>query len=194
MTAARGKPVVVPGAPSACAPVSSDRQEDARDAEAGLARYVELRALARRFLVTERPNHTLAATDLAHEVWLRLADAVPTQDLPLAEFRRLAATAMRHALVDHARRRGRQKRGGAAARISLDALELATAGDFEDLLAVDDAIERLATRDPALAELVRLRFFAGLTVDETAKALGTSPRSVDRDWTLAKALLHGLLQ
>ncbi len=159
-----------------------------------LERYRELRALARRVLFTERPNHTLAATEVAHEVWLRLSGtALPEGEVELADFRRLAATAMRHVLIDHARARGRLKRGGAGARISLDALELVTAGDFDDLLAVDEAIEHLAGKDPALAELVRLRFFAGLTVDETAQALGISPRTVDREWTLAKALLQRVL-
>lgn len=158
-----------------------------------LDRYRELRALARRLLFTERPDHTLAPTDLAHEVWLRLAGTTLPVELPIAEFRRVAATAMRHLLIDYARTRGRHKRASSRRRISLDALELVSSGNIEELVAVDDAIEQLAKKDAALAELVRLRFFAGLTVKETARVLGSSTRSVDRDWNLAKALLQQLL-
>lgn len=159
-----------------------------------LARYRELRALARRLLFAERRDHTLAATDLAHEVWVRLARADDATHLTPEDFRRLAATAMRHVLVDHARTRGSRKRGGGATRLSLDALELAAAGDYEDILAVDEALEQLQEKDAGLANLVRLRFFAGLTVDETAQALGASPRTVDREWNLAKSLLLRLLR
>lgn len=159
-----------------------------------LARYRELRGLARRLLFAERRDHTLAATDLAHEVWVRLAGADDATRISPEDFRRLAATAMRHVLVDHARTRGSRKRGGGATRLSLDALELAAAGDYDNILAVDEALEQLQEKDPGLANLVRLRFFAGLTVDETAQALGASPRTVDREWNLAKSLLLRLLR
>lgn len=158
-----------------------------------LDRYRELRALARQLLFAERKNHSFGPTDLVHEAWLRLSGQAAPGQLSHDEFRRLAATTMRHVLVDHARARARQKRSGSGERIPMDALDLAVAGQFDDLLAVDEAIERLRAKDPALAELVRLRFFAGLTVDETAQALGTSPRSIDREWTLAKALLLRML-
>ena len=170
-----------------------DPQAASAGDQQALDRYRELRALARRLLAAERPDHTLAPTDLAHEVWLRLAGTTLPDGLPIAEFRTLAARAMRHLLIDHARTRGRDKRPGSRKRISLDALELVSAGDFGELMALDEAIEQLAGKDPALAELVRLRFYAGLTVDETAQALGVSPRSVDRDWSLAKALLQRML-
>ena len=159
-----------------------------------LAQYRELRALARKLLVDERRGNSLAATDLAHEAWLRLVGGESPRDMPIDEFRRRAAMVMRHVLIDRARARATRKRGGARVKLSLDALDLAATGDFADLRAVDEAIERLGEHDPALAELVRLRFFAGLTIEETATAMGESTRSVNRDWSLAKALLVELLQ
>lgn len=159
-----------------------------------LAQYRELRALARTLLVDERRGSSLAATDLAHEAWLRLVGGESPRDLPIDEFRRRAAMVMRHVLIDRARARATRKRGGARVKLSLDALDLAVTGDFADLLVVDEAIERLGEHDPTLAELVRLRFFAGLTIEETAIAMSESVRSVNRDWSLAKALLAELLQ
>lgn len=141
----------------------------------------------------ERKSHTLQATALVHEVWLSLLHSGSTTASDPARFHQLAALAMRHVLIDHARTRGRQKRGGGAAKISLDALALAARGDNDRILAVDDAIQRLEQSHPDLAELVRLRFFSGLSVEDAAKVLGTSVRTVHREWTTARALLAALL-
>lgn len=151
--------------------------------------YEQLRAVARQMLLDQKPGHTLQATALVHEVWLRLRPNGTAAPCGQEQFHRLAATAMRHILIDHARGRGRQKRGGRRARISLDAVELACEGHTDDILAVDEAIERLRAVEPALSELVQLRFFAGLTVEESAQALGQSARTVYRDWDYAKTLL-----
>lgn len=156
--------------------------------------YRALRNLARTLVLAERTGQSLAATDLAHEAWLQLAGNKGLRDLSPDEFRRHAALVMRHLLIDRARARATHKRGGRRLRLPLDALELAATGDYGELLAVDEAIEKLAARDPGLGELVRLRFFAGLSVDETAIALGQSSRTVNRDWIFAKALLVELLK
>jgi len=156
--------------------------------------YEELRNLARRLMLSERRGHSLAATDLAHEVWLRLVGKDDVRTLAKDEFRRRSAQVMRHLLVDRARARAIRERGRNLLQVSFDALDLAATGRFADLLAVDEAIEQLAARDAALAEVVRLRFFAGLTVDETAEVLGLSTRTVNRDWIYAKALLAQMLK
>ena len=155
--------------------------------------YRQLRAVAARMLAEERPAHTLQATALVHEAWLKLLQSGSATVSDPAHFYLLATTAMRRILIDHARTRGRQKRGGAAARIPLDALTLAGTGDTDLILAVDDAIERMGQSHPELVQLVRLRFYAGLSVEEAARVLGTSVRTVHRDWTGARALLAALL-
>ena len=151
--------------------------------------YEQLRAVAKQMLVGQRPGHTLQATALVHEAWIRLLRSGQSTPAGPGHFHRLAATAMRHILIDHARAANRQKRAGRRERIALDAVELAGEGRTDDILAVDAASERLRERNPALAELVQLRFFAGLTVEEAARALGQSERSTYRDWDFAKALL-----
>lgn len=156
--------------------------------------YQQLRALARHLLQDQRRNHTLQATALVHEAWLRLQHGDPGVLADPGRFHRVAAQAMRHLLIDHARARGRQKRKGRITQISLDALELATAGRTDDVLAVDAAIDSLRQSHPQLAELVELRFFAGLTNEEAARALGLSERTVYRDWTYAKVLLLRALE
>jgi RNA polymerase sigma factor (TIGR02999 family) len=157
--------------------------------------YEQLRAIARKRLLLERKDHTLGATDLVHEAYLAVARHLDDRDWQSrGHFYRAAAEAMRHILVDHARRRGRVKRGGGARKEALNLVDLAVAGEGVDILAVDDAVERLKAEDPELAEIVRLRFFAGLSVDETATALGISPRTVARQWTFARAWLHRALE
>jgi RNA polymerase sigma factor (TIGR02999 family) len=151
--------------------------------------YEQLRAVARQMLLDQKPGHTLQATALVHEAYLRLVRSGSATPQEPSHFYRLAASVMRHILIDHARRGVRQKRGGRAERIALDAVELASSGRTEDLVAVDEAIERLRAHEPGLAELVQLRFFAGLTVEEAAATLGHSVRTVYRDWDYAKALL-----
>jgi RNA polymerase sigma factor (TIGR02999 family) len=151
--------------------------------------YTELRAIARWRLASERAGHTLQATALVNEVCLRLlgADAVSWNDR--AHFFAAAADAMRRILLEHARNRGRQKRGGGRKRLSLDAMDLVVDQDHHDVLALDEAIGRLEQQDPRLGQLVKLRFFAGLSVQETARALGLSEKTVQRDWKLARAWL-----
>jgi len=152
--------------------------------------YEELRGLAAHYLRGERPNHTLRPTELVHEAFLRLAkrgDAPP--DRP-EQFFALAARAMRHVLVDHARKRGAAKRGGGRTALPLDELRELSVEQDQLLIEVDDALARLAALEPRLSEVVELRFFGGLTVEETARATGASPKTVQRRWTLARSWLH----
>jgi RNA polymerase sigma-70 factor, ECF subfamily len=159
--------------------------------------YEQLRKAAQLRLSGERAGHTLQATALVHEAYLKL---VGLRDLPWqgrAHFYAAAAEAMRQVLLDHARARGRVKRGGGLGRIDLD--DVATLGgpiaedhrpDREDFVALDDAIRRLGSRDPRMAEVVRLRFYAGLEISEVALLLGVSERTVKNDWAFAKAWLE----
>lgn len=156
--------------------------------------YQELRNLAKRLMLGEKRGHSLAATDLAHDAWLRLVGQEKLRMLAPDEFRRRATLVMRYLLIDRARARAVRERGRRMLELSLDAIDLATTGRFDDLLDIDEALEKLATRDPALAELVRLRFFAGLTIEEAAEVLGQSTRTVNRDWNYARALLVQILK
>ena len=151
--------------------------------------YDQLRALAQQRLIQERPGHTLQATALVHEAYLKL---VGPRDIPWAgqaHFYAAAAEAMRRILVDHARRRNREKRGGKGGRVHLNVLDLANAENSEEILALDEALCRLEQQEPEVGKIVRLRFFAGLSVDQTAESLGVSPRTVDRRWKFARAWL-----
>jgi RNA polymerase sigma factor (TIGR02999 family) len=126
-----------------------------------------------------------------HEAWLRLADDQAGFAFgSRAHFFKAAAEAMRRILIEHARARGRGKRGGGARRVPLSAIEIVQQADCGEILSVDDAIRRLEERDERLAEIVKLRFFAGLSEQETAEALGLSDRTVRREWTLARAWLR----
>lgn len=155
--------------------------------------YAELRAMAQTHLRNERPDHTLQATALVHEVYLRLlGDERPAWNRR-RHFFYAAAEAMRRILIEHARKRGRVKRGGKRVRVPLTGLNLATTHDPEEILALDDAIRRLEEQDPKAAEVVRLRFFAGLSVEETARALDLSDRTVKREWAVARAWLFRAL-
>lgn len=156
--------------------------------------YEHLRALARRLLSDQRPGHTLQATALVHEAFLRIQHGDGAIVGDASRFHRVAAQAMRNILIDHARARGRQKRAGRIGQIPLDAVELASLGKTDEVLAVDEAIAQLRTTHPELAELVELRFFAGLTNEEAARALGSSERTVYRDWMYAKVLLMRALE
>jgi RNA polymerase sigma-70 factor, ECF subfamily len=161
--------------------------------------YAQLRALAGGLMAGERAGHTLQPTALVSEAWLRLAGG-PAEP---GEFYRAAAVAMRRILVDHARRRGAAKRGGGWdratldgdwARTSLGGLDLESEEGCGRLLALDGAIVRLEREDPRAAEIVRLRFYAGLSVDQTAAAMDLSRRTVLRDWEFARAWLLDELQ
>ena len=149
--------------------------------------YQELHQLARRLMGNERASHTLQATALLHEAWLRLAE--PGGDyVDRGHFLRVAARAMRHVLVDHARARAAHKRGNGL-RVDLDAEALAAPDDAASLLAVDETLARLHALDPQLAQIVELRFFGGLDNPSVAESLGISLRSVERGWRTARAFL-----
>ena len=151
--------------------------------------YDEFRALARHYLTQERANHTLQPTALVHEAYMKLVDQTRVDWQGRNHFFAVAAQAMRRILVDHARSRQRDKRGGGRARVALDeAIALSPQKD-EDVLALDEALEKLAQLDPRQAKVVELRFFGGLSVEETAEVLGISTQSVLRDWKLARAWL-----
>ena len=151
--------------------------------------YDQLRALAQQRMMHERPGHTLQATALVHEAFLKLVGPRAIPWAGQAHFYAAAAEAMRRILVDHARTRHRGKRGGKGSRVLLNVLDLAEAQNSEEILALDEALCRLEQQEPAVSEVVRLRFFAGLSVDQTAESLGVSPRSVDRRWKFARAWL-----
>lgn len=152
--------------------------------------YEELRALAGRFLRREAAGHTLQPTALVHEAYLHLVDQTRASYLDRQHFFAVAATAMRRILIDHARGRGRQRRGGGRARVELDEGIDACEQSQVDLLALDDALTQLGELDPLKARIVELRFFAGLTVDEVAQVLATSPRTVKREWAVAQGWLY----
>jgi RNA polymerase sigma factor (TIGR02999 family) len=151
--------------------------------------YEELRQLAAQKLAQEKPGQTLQATALVHEAYLRLVGNDDEQRWDSrGHFFAAAAEAMRRILVDSARRKRTQKRGGDLHHQRLD--DIAAPEPGEDLLALDDALQKLAARDPLKAKLVELRYFAGLTGDETAKVLGISPATADRHWAYARAWLQ----
>ena len=151
--------------------------------------YGELRRLAHYHLRGERVHHTLQTTALVHEVYVRLAGIKGLQWRDRAHFFAMAGTLMRRVLVDYARRQKRDKRGGGVAVTSLDDHAIAAVPSV-DILGLDDALTRLAAADPQQARVVELRFFGGLSIEETAEALNISPATVKRDWTTAKAWLH----
>ncbi len=153
--------------------------------------YNELRRLAAARLAHEKPGQTLQATALVHEAYLRLVDAEKAQHWNgRGHFFGAAAEAMRRILVDSARRKAGEKRGGNLERVELNEGQLAAAGRSIDLIALDEALERLAERDPRKAELVKLRFFAGLSIRQAADALGISESTADADWAYAKSWLR----
>ncbi len=169
--------------------------------------YGELRRLAQAHLRRERPGHTLQRTVLVHEAFLRLVNQRDVQWQGRSHFMGLASRLMRRILVDHARARLAVKRGDGAAHVSLEeafgnagepdhdaeAALAAARGEGVDLVALDDALSRLEALDPQQAQVVELRFFGGLTVEETAEALGISTATVKREWAVARAWLHRAL-
>ncbi len=155
--------------------------------------YEQLRAIAQLEMNQERPGHTLQATALVHEAYLRLAGASVQWSGPGA-FYHAAAEAMRRILIEHARAKGRVKRGGGVARVPLAVDDLAAREDAAEIEAVDRAFRRLEERDSDAAAVVRLRFYAGLSVEQTAAALGLSVRTVAREWTYARAILQTELE
>ena len=149
----------------------------------------ELHRLARRYMRGERPGHTLQPTALVNEAYLRLVGVSRIRWQNRGHFLAVAARAMRHILVDLARARGYQKRGGGVAAVPLDGLDVAGATPGPDVVALHDALEALAQFDARKSQVVELRYFGGLTVEETAEVLGVSPETVMRDWKFAKAWL-----
>jgi RNA polymerase sigma factor (TIGR02999 family) len=151
--------------------------------------YEELRRIARRQLRHEGVGHTLNTTALVHEAYLRLAAPSHLDISGRAEFLSIAAMAMRRVLIDYARQRTAQKRGGVQMRVELDDLEVAAEGRAEQLVALDEALTALAVSNPRLARVVDCRFFGGMSQEETALALQLTPRTVRRDWTKARMWL-----
>ncbi len=158
--------------------------------------YDELHGIAQRFMAGERRDHTLQPTALLNEAWLRLAGSPDAQYVDRTHFLRVAARAMRHVLVDHARAKRSAKRGGGRAAVSLDIDEALAywESDHTDLLALHEALERLNEKDPQLNDIVELRFFGGLTAEETGSALGLTERQVGLGWSFARGWLHRELQ
>jgi RNA polymerase sigma factor (TIGR02999 family) len=154
--------------------------------------YGELHRQAERFMRTQAPGHTLQVTGLVHEAYLRLVNQEGAEWQSRAHFFGVAGKAMRSILVDHARARGAAKRGAGAQRLTLGAVDAAAgagAGGEVDVVALDEALSRLAALDPEQSRLVELRYFAGLGIEETAEVLGVSPATVKRQWRVTRAWL-----
>ena len=152
--------------------------------------YEELRRLAGHKMASEAPGHTLQATALVHEAWLRLGGANQPTWQSRAHFFAAAAEAMRRILVERARRKQSRKRGGGAEHEELDESVLVLTAPADELLAVHEALDGLGREDPSAAELVKLRYFVGMTMEETASALGLAHRTAERLWTYARAWLR----
>jgi RNA polymerase sigma factor (TIGR02999 family) len=181
------------GAPDAAAQVTrllADLRGGDEDAASRLLPlvYDELRRQAAAYFVAERADHTLQPTALVHEAFLRLVHEPDSRWESRAHFYRVAALAMRRVLVNHARDRARLKRGGGAARVPLEVVDV---GDeaAPDLVALDEALRRLGGVDPRKEQVVQLRYFGGFSIDDTARLLDVSPAQVKRDWTTARAFL-----
>lgn len=155
--------------------------------------YEELRAIARDRLRSERSGHTLQATALVHEAYMRLIGGEPTSWQNRAHFFGACANAMRQILVDHARRRDAHKRGGGAAKASLDGIDAADSRDADLILSVHEGLDMLRREDERAAQVVELKFFGGLEMSEIAEVLGASERTIHREWSFARARLVQLL-
>jgi RNA polymerase sigma factor (TIGR02999 family) len=167
----------------------SDGQRDALDQLVPLV-YDDLRRLAAGYMGRETPGHSLQPTALVHEAYVRLIDQRRVQWRNRAHFFGVAANMMRRILVDHARKVRANKRGGAAERVTLTADDVAAPEQSFDVLALHESLERLAAFDPQQERIVELRYFGGLTIEETAEVVGVSPATVVREWTIAKAWLR----
>jgi RNA polymerase sigma-70 factor, ECF subfamily len=151
--------------------------------------YDQLKHLAQLRMAGERQDHTLQPTALVHEAYLKLVGGQDVLWENRAQFFFAAAQAMRRILVDHARARGNLKRGGGRKRLPASVIDLSVTEQSDDILALDEALTRLEGISPGVGQVVRLRFFGGLSIEETASALGVSPRTIKRDWTYARAWL-----
>ena len=152
--------------------------------------HSELRRLARRYMARERPGHTLQTTALINEAYVRLVDQQGVEWQDRAHFFAVAAQIMRHILVDHARKYQSEKRGAGLQKIALDDVAVANQERASELIALDEALDALAALDPRQSQIVELRFFGGLTVEETAEVMKLAPITVMREWRLAKAWLR----
>ncbi len=155
--------------------------------------YDQLRRIAQQRMNDERPDHSLQATALVHEAYLRLVRNENLKWSSRAQFYVAAAQAMQRILIEHARKKRRLKRGGNRQPVAADVVDLAMHENLEDVVALHDALDRLEAEDPRAALVTRLRFYAGLTVEETAKATGLSERTVMREWQYARAWLRDAL-
>jgi len=155
--------------------------------------YEELHRLATSYLARERPDHTLQPTALVHEAFLRLINQREVDWRNRAQFLGVAASLMRRILVNHARDRAAAKRGGVRERVSLSLVDISSEGPDVDIIALEDALERLAALDERKAKVVELRFYGGLTSDEVAEVLGVSRATVEREWSFARAWLFDAL-
>jgi RNA polymerase sigma factor (TIGR02999 family) len=155
--------------------------------------HAELRRIAQRQISQERPGHTLQATALVNEVYLKLAGQKGFELQDRAHFFAVCAQVMRHILVDYARTRTREKRGGDAIKVSLDEVAVISDQQAEQIVALDEALQTLERLDPQKGKIVELRYFAGLSIEETAKLLDTSPRTVRREWQRSKAWLYRMI-
>ncbi len=169
-----------------------DRREDAAEALLPLV-YEQLRAIAQNRMREERAGHTLQATALVHEAYVKLIGSEAPSWEDRGHFFRVAAEAMRRILIDHARKRKSDKRGGGRPHVPLSVIDLASDFDPGQVLALNDAIDRFEQEEERAAQIVKLRFFAGLSVEETAEALGLSRRTILREWSFARARLFQLL-
>ena len=167
----------------------SDGKQEARDEVLELM-YRPLRAMAERHLQRERDGHTLQPTALVHELYLKLVDQRQVDWDDRTHFLAVAAHVMRRILVDYARRRQSQKRGGEWVPVTIDAALDVMAEEKLDVVALDEALDRLAAIFPQQSKVVELRFYGGLTIDETAAALSVSPATISREWTMARAWLR----
>ena len=152
--------------------------------------YEELRRLAHQYMNRERPGHTLQTSALINEAYVRLVNQKEIQWQDRAHFFGIAARLMRQVLVDYARKRNYAKRGGGAQQVALDEALIVSKERAAEVVALDDALESLAEIDPRQSQIVEMRFFGGLTIEETAEVLAVSPGTVMREWTLAKAWLR----
>jgi RNA polymerase sigma factor (TIGR02999 family) len=156
--------------------------------------YQELRKLAAHKMAGQAPGHTLQPTALVHEAWLRLAGNEPGRFAGRAHFFAAAAEAMRHILIDSARRKRALRHGGGQARVDIESIEIAALANDDELLAVHEVLDKLAAESPQKAELVKLRYFVGMTFEEAAEALGISVATAKRHWAYARAWLYEEIQ
>jgi RNA polymerase sigma factor (TIGR02999 family) len=156
--------------------------------------YDELRRLAHNFLYRERPGHTLQTTALVHEAYLKLIDQKDARWQNRAHFFAIAAQAMRRILIDSARKHVAVKRGSGGEKLSLDETAIISLEPDVNLLALDEALKALAEIDPQQSRIIELRYFGGLTIEETAEVMKLSPATIKRDWTMARAWLHQALR